>query len=121
MSSQITETSTIVASHYDAVSATAEPLEFSDDTIALATTALPYGILNDAQAGNTDTGAAHAATDQSNMDDGPDALAAKLAHLVDSVTQVEDLSRRAREAAVDDLARYEALAASADQYGRGLE
>ena len=52
---------------------------------------------------------------------GPDALAAKLAHLVDSVTQVEDLSRRAREAAVDDLARYESLAASADQYGRGLE
>jgi hypothetical protein len=121
MSSQITETSTIVASHYDAVSATAEPLEFSDGTIALATTALPYGILSDAQAADADSGAAHAATDQSNMDVEPDALAAKLAHLVDSVTQVEDLSRRAREAAVDDLARYEALAASADQYGRGLE
>jgi hypothetical protein len=121
MSSQITETSTIVASHYDAVSATAEPLEFSDDTIALATTALPYGILSDAQAADADSGAAQPATDQSNMDVGHDALAAKLAHLVDSVTQVEDLSRRAREAAVDDLARYEALAASADQYGRGLE
>ncbi len=121
MSSQITQTSTIVASHYDTVSATAEPLEFSNDTIALATTALPYGILSDAQAADADGGAAHAATDQSNMDDGPDALSAKLAHLVDSVTQVEDLSRRAREAAVDDLARYESLAASADQYGRGLE
>ena len=76
------------------------------------TQALPYGILSDAQAADADNGAAYAATDQSNMDVGPDALAAKLAHLVDSVTQVEDLSRRAREAAVDDLARYESLAAS---------
>jgi hypothetical protein len=121
MSSQITETSTIVASHYDAVSATAESLEFSDDTIALATTALQYGILSDAQPGDADTDAAHAATDQSDVDNAPHALSAKLAHLVDSVTEVEELSRRAREAAVDDLARYESLAASTDQYGRGLE
>src|SRR5438034_11426695 len=102
MSSQITEISTIVASHYDAVSATAEPLEFSDDTIALATTALPYGILSDAQVAHADSGAAYAATDQSNMDVGPEALAAKLAQLVDSVPQVEDPSRRDREPAVRD-------------------
>ena len=38
MSSQITETSTIVASHYDGCVSHSEPLEFSDDTIALATT-----------------------------------------------------------------------------------
>jgi hypothetical protein len=48
-------------------------------------------------------------------------LAAKLARLVESVTEVEELSRRARQAAVDDLARYESLAASVDQYSRGLE
>ena len=121
MSSQIAEISTIVASHHDAVSATAESLGFSDDTIVLATPVLPHGILSNAQAGDADNGAAHPATDQSNVDSAPDALAAHLARLVDSVTQVEDLSRRAREAAVDDLARYESLAASADQYSRGLE
>jgi len=55
------------------------------------------------------------------MEGTPDALAAQLAHLIYSVGTVEELSRQAREAAVGDLARYEALVASSDQYRQGRD
>src|SRR5262249_55448149 len=51
----------------------------------------------------------------------PDGLSAELERLVQSVTAVEELSRQARAAAVGDLAQYEALVESAQQYNRGLE
>ncbi len=50
-----------------------------------------------------------------------DLLSAQLDQLVRSVVVVEELSRRAREAAADDLARYDALLASREQYTRGLD
>jgi hypothetical protein len=51
----------------------------------------------------------------------PNQLAAQLAQLVESTAAVEELSRHAREAAVGDLAHYEALVASAHEYTEGLE
>src|SRR5437868_10474280 len=45
-----------------------------------------------------------------------ESLAQKLAHLVNSVAVVEELSRNTREAAADDLARYQTILASAEQY-----
>ena len=51
----------------------------------------------------------------------PEDLAGQLDQLVRSVTAVEELSQRAREAAANDLARYEALLASSQQYGQYLD
>jgi hypothetical protein len=51
----------------------------------------------------------------------PDALARQLEQLVQSVGVVEDLSRRAREAAASDLAHYDALLVSRQQYASRLE
>src|SRR5690242_12389705 len=48
-------------------------------------------------------------------------LAQKLAQLVHSVSIVEELSRCAREAAIGDLAVYDSLEASQQQYADGLE
>ncbi len=51
----------------------------------------------------------------------PDALARQLEQLVQSVGVVEELSRRAREVATSDLAQYDALLVSWQQYGSRLE
>src|SRR5262249_46997195 len=51
----------------------------------------------------------------------PDALAQQLEQLVRSVGVVEELSRRAREVATSDLARYDALLVSRQQYAGRLE
>lgn len=48
-------------------------------------------------------------------------LSAELQRLIDSVASVEELSRQAREAAVGDLALYEALSESSEQYTIGLQ
>jgi hypothetical protein len=50
-----------------------------------------------------------------------EALSTQLDQLVRSVGLIEELSRRARETAADDLARYDALLGSEEQYTRGLE
>jgi hypothetical protein len=50
-----------------------------------------------------------------------DELAVELGRLVQSISAVEELSRQARQAAVSDLAHYESLAASLDQYRAGLD
>jgi hypothetical protein len=50
----------------------------------------------------------------------PDDLAQQLDELVRSVGVVEELSRRAREAATNDLARYDALLGSQQQYADRL-
>jgi hypothetical protein len=51
----------------------------------------------------------------------PDALAQQLEQLVRSVGVVEELSRRAREVATSDLARYDVLLVSRQQYAGRLE
>ncbi len=90
------------------------------DVIADAT--LPLGTLVPTPANEEPTSElGDALADQATVDSSPDALAAQLAHLVESVSVVEELSRQAREAAASDLARYEALLASVDQYRRGVE
>ncbi|MBV9600246.1 MAG: hypothetical protein JOZ87_25770 [Chloroflexi bacterium] len=48
-------------------------------------------------------------------------LSADLQRLIESVSAVEELSRLAREAAVGDLAQYQALVASSEQYTAGLQ
>jgi hypothetical protein len=50
----------------------------------------------------------------------PSHISARLKNLVVSVSQVEELSRRAREAAADDLALYSGIAASQRQFEEGL-
>ena len=50
-----------------------------------------------------------------------ESLAEQLSHLVNSVAVVEELSRHAREAAANDLTRYEAVIAAAQQYGSRLD
>ena len=60
-------------------------------------------------------------TDVNSQKQTPEDLAAHLAHLVASIADVEELSRRAREAAANDLAQYEALVASCTEYRAGLE
>jgi hypothetical protein len=50
-----------------------------------------------------------------------EALSTQLDQLIRSVGIVEELSRRAREAAADDLTRYDALLASCEQYIQGRE
>jgi hypothetical protein len=50
-----------------------------------------------------------------------DMLGQQLAQLVQSVGVVEELSRQARETATGDLARYDALAVSRQQYAERLE
>src|SRR5207302_6759620 len=52
--------------------------------------------------------------------DAADMLAQQLDQLVHSVSVVEELSRRAREAATSDLALYDALEASQQQYAGRL-
>lgn len=52
---------------------------------------------------------------------GHDSLSADLERLIESVSAVEELSRLAREAAVGDLAQYQALVASSEQYTAGLQ
>jgi len=56
------------------------------------------------------------ASNTTESEDPADALAQQLVQLVHSVSIVEELSRRAREAARTDLALYEALHASQQQY-----
>jgi hypothetical protein len=50
-----------------------------------------------------------------------EALATELSRLVDSVAVVEELSRNARESAATDLAQYETVLMSVQEYRRGLE
>jgi len=50
----------------------------------------------------------------------PSTVSARLRNLVVSVSQVEELSRRAREAAADDLTLYTGIAASQRQFEEGL-
>jgi len=117
MSSQFIETSTrMSAEDLDATTAPQSP-ELSVETGAVDVLALSvtYSTSDITDAEMPLSAEAAIAEDPSN------ALATKLSHLVDSVTRVEELSRRAREAAVGDRARYEALAASADQYLQGVE
>src|SRR5690349_18687728 len=47
-------------------------------------------------------------------------LSGHLVHLLESIAAVEELSRQAREAAVGDLAQYESLAMSHQDYAQGL-
>jgi hypothetical protein len=68
-------------------------------------------------ASTDDSDAVH---DKPSKDDTAEALAARLDHLVHSVTAVEELSRKAREAAADDFARYETLVQSYQQYAQRL-
>jgi hypothetical protein len=70
-----------------------------------------------------EAGAACAETtgDGATAGDVTDRLAEQLEQLVQSVSAVEDLSRRAREIASTDLARYDALLNSQQQYDTGLE
>jgi hypothetical protein len=81
----------------------------------------PIAAADDSVGHTDDLDVSAAQTDQPIVGSAPDALAAQLSHLIESVAVVEDLSRQAREAAVGDLARYEVLVASAGQYGRSLE
>ncbi len=69
-----------------------------------------------ASADNTEAG-----PDNPSNEDTAEALAARLDHLVHSVTAVEELSRQAREAAVGDFAKYETLVLSFQQYAERLE
>jgi hypothetical protein len=50
----------------------------------------------------------------------PTSISARLKNLVVSVSQVEELSRRAREAAASDLTLYSGIAASQRQFEHGL-
>ena len=50
----------------------------------------------------------------------PSGISGRLQHLVIAVAQVEELSRRAREAAASDLALYNGIAASQRQFEEGL-
>ena len=50
----------------------------------------------------------------------PSNISARLKNLVVSVSQVEELSRRAREVAASDLALYDGIAASRRQFDEGL-
>src|SRR5439155_22374081 len=50
----------------------------------------------------------------------PSSISGRLQHLVIAVAQVEELSRRAREAAASDLALYNGIAASQRQFEEGL-
>ena len=59
------------------------------------------------------------ASPESSLPD-PSDVSARLRNLVVSVSQVEELSRRAREAAADDLALYSGIAASQRQFEEGL-
>ena len=133
MSSQSIATSTVATIKDIDPTSDAEDLQFLADPAAIE---VPLLLLPDLAGNNTET--APATTDNSGddvspdnelylsaetnpIDDAPDALIAKLAHLVQSVTEVEELSRRAREAAVSDFSRYQALAATFDQYNHGLD
>ena len=51
----------------------------------------------------------------------PTTISARLKNLVVSVSQVEELSRRAREVAASDLALYNGIAASRCQFEEGLD
>ncbi len=51
----------------------------------------------------------------------PTSISARLKNLVVSVSQVEELSRRAREVAASDLALYDGIAASRCQFEEGLD
>ncbi len=51
----------------------------------------------------------------------PTSISARLKNLVVSVSQVEELSRRAREVAASDLALYNGIAASRCQFEEGLD
>jgi len=62
-----------------------------------------------------------AVLDNPSRDDTAEALAARLDHLVHSVTAVEELSRQARHAATDDFTKYETLVLSYQQYAERLE
>src|SRR3982074_1622584 len=62
-----------------------------------------------------------AVLDNPSRDDTAEALAARLDHLVHTVSAVEELSRQAREAAACDFARSEALVLSYQQYVERLE
>ncbi len=50
----------------------------------------------------------------------PSTISARLKNLVVSISQVEELSRRAREAAASDLALFNGIAASQHQFEEGL-
>ncbi len=62
-----------------------------------------------------------AVLDKPSKGDTAEALAARLDHLVQSVTAVEELSRQARDAAADDFTKYETLVLSHQQYAERLE
>src|SRR5206468_316730 len=51
----------------------------------------------------------------------PTSISARLKNLVASVSQVEELSRRAREVAASDLALYNGIVASRCQFEEGLD
>jgi hypothetical protein len=77
----------------------------------------------DAAESETEASTASADTSEDDREQGPqvDTLAQQLEQLVQSVSVVEDLSRRAREIASTDLARYDALLNSQQQYETGLD
>jgi hypothetical protein len=90
----------------------------ADVTVADCSEGDRVAVESEAQASTT---SAETTGDDRAPEHGADKLAQQLEQLVQSVSVVEDLSRRAREIASTDLARYDALLDSKQQYGTGLE
>ncbi len=79
--------------------------------------AISHEVTVDVSAGETDASVTEA--DVPSLPD-PSSISARLKNLVVAVSQVEELSRRAREVAASDMALYDGIAASQRQFEDGL-